>query len=822
MENQFGELQRNQFGEVYYPQITPTSFARHSSEVLYRQFFPELLSEEDHLFIVVGTDSGLFLEYLLAQPQLPLHSRYLLIDYPAALEPIQDKLTQLAQNDESQIVVASDTFDLNQIAVEYMPYLVRRNIHLMRSFAVQEAKNGTAYDTLWRHVEALYSRLIKQELISLNAKPFIDAQLHNLADNLMPMVTMRNRLEGATALILGGGPTLDGAIEWIKANQQRVLIFSAARIARRLVKEGIRPDIFVSVDPHDVSFDNSKGIFNFSDTALLAHSHHINPKILGQWPGVSAYLGERTPWHNDEAENFASPGPNVINTAMHLAFELGCSTFILSGVDMCFVGTQAFESGSDEAKSGGKFVFNEIQKVENNAGEMAQTQPMYALGREMLEAQVARYRQAKPGLQFLTLGLYSAKIEEVEYVAPADLTLEGRSIQFEIGAMIDALRLSPVQRLKKVKTVLAELKKQSKRFHEIARDAKEAVALVGNMFDPQGNEQARIVQKFLKLKKRITKAIDEDGDMLFHYEHKHFSTNFKSLVDEQAMQQNEIQEQLNGFFNAVMQAAELFHKELMTTQSMVELRINELKGENLAACIEQWQRMEQPGRAYLWKAWHSTVSEAQNSLLEAQTALFDELVNTSQTTQLANLQQKSRDLPGLFNRALEAYENKDLVEIEHTIDHLKSLDEQEGATDLNEFMLALKNDLQGAQETALQAYLSVHYAPIRHQALKRALNIATELHNDELALNLLEQLCHYSLEYMLPYASLLELLGHKALAVEVLKLYLQQNPENESVKVHYAQKLIELGETEQARVVLQAVLQATPHHQTARHLLAQI
>lgn len=823
MASRFGVLESNTYGEQFYSEINGSLFSNQSSEVLYHQYFPELLKKEDHLFVILGSDSGLLYEFLKHQ-NLPKHSHYILIDFEDAVEHIDipEEETKIEEDQTiPQILFVSDRFNLDNIAIEFMPYLIRQNVSLVRSLVAQDAQAGSLYEGLRKSFEDAYSRLIRQEMVSLNSKPFIDAQLDNLADNLLPMVEMRNRLEGSTALILGGGPTLDDSIDWIRSNQDKVVIFSAARIARRLIKEGISPDIFVSVDPHDVSFDNSKGIFAFSQSSLLVHSHHINPKILGQWSGVSAYLGSATPWQVDGEDNLSSPGPNVINTALHLAYELGCHTFLFSGVDMCFVGQQAFESGSDEAKSGGKFVFNEVQTVENNAGEMAQTQPMYALGRQMLESQVAQYIKVKPAVQFITLGLKSAKVEHVQYVPVSELSLEGSSIQFDIETMIEALRLTPEERKKKVSQVIQQIKKQIKRFYAVQKDAKAILELVPKMFDEQGNEKTKVVQKFMKLKKTVDKGIAEDGDMLFHYENKHFSTNFKSIEDEEAMSQNEVEEQLLGFYKGVRETTELFHKSLIRANDRAQLRLDELKGATLQSCINQWTELKQPGRALLWQQWHE-VSKDEQALLTEQVSLFNELVESTQTGQLEELKKKSQNLPSLFNRVLGAIEERNYVEIDDILKFLKSMNSQDGLEDLRYFCQGVERELNEDWQGALELYKRVEYASIRHQALKRASNVCTLLKDNEQGLKLLEQLCHYSLDYMLPYSRLLDLMGQKIFSAEILMMYLQQKPENDSVRIQLAQKLIDLNEPEQARILLEQVLSRQPEHKTARQMLSAI
>lgn len=821
MEFDFGQLTTNQFGEAYFQAINHDTFADHSAESVYQRYYPEILEEEDRLNIIVGSDSGLFYRYLTSLDSLPKNSFFIFIDYANAFQHLELEPSLISD----QVQIYADPFDFDQLAVHFMPYVIRQKVSLIRSLAVQDAQQP-AYKTLANYYEERYGHFIRQELISLNSKPFIDAQLDNIADNLVPLSVVRNKLEGSTALILGGGPTLDQAIAWIKENQQKVVIFAAARIANRLLKEGIKVDIFVSVDPHDVSFDNSKGIFSFAEKSLLIHSHHINPRLLSQWTGVSTYLKDRYPWSAGEEPNVSSPGPNVMNTATNIAVELGCNTIIFSGVDLCFVGTQAFESGSAEAKVGGKYVFADAQKVETNAGTVSETQPMYAASREMLEQQVSLYLQQKPSLQFVTLGLDSARIQNVQYVAPSELVLSGDSIEFEIELMRQNLSIEAAERLKKLNETKKELQKQQKRFHELSKVGKESLKTISKLYDDNGQENLKASKKIHKSKNQVFKLIGDDGDMLFHYEQSTLTNNFKPIENELEMAQSDITEQLESFFNGISRASELFLEALKKAVDRVDLRIHELKGDSPMDLHEQWEACSEYGRALLWEKWNSdrleSLSEPEQAVLEKEKELFQQEVEQEQTQQLASLKESSENLPLLLRRADKAYEDKDLQELESILNHLESIADLTGLNDLKQYISAMQLALKEESQAALNEFEAIEFLPIRHQALKRALDIATQARMNEKALELLEALCRFSLDYMLPYASLLEILGHPEVAIEVIKLYLQNHPKNEAVKVQLAQRYIRLQALNEAKEILHQVLVDSPNNQTARALLEQL
>ena len=126
-------------------------------------------------------------------------------------------------------------------------------------------------------------------------------------------------------------------------------------------------------------------------------------------------------------------------------------------------------------------------------------------------------------------------------------------------------------------------------------------------------------------------------------------------------------------------------------------------------------------------------------------------------------------------------------------------------------------------DEAMAFYLQVKTPVIlRQKALKKMLNIHMTLQNYDGTLQTLEQLCAFSLDYMVPYAEILALLGQKSFAIQVLQMYLQTHGENVNALIKYAQMLISVGESESAKQVLEQVLSLDEADKTARHLLENL
>ena len=165
---------------------------------------------------------------------------------------------------------------------------------------------------------------------------FIQARLRNLAENLIPATILKQKFVGKSCIMLGGGTFLDISIDWIKANAERLVIIAASRVVGKLNRLNIKVDIVVSVGPQSPSFDVNKDFMQLERDVLLNNSYHVAPQIMGQWRGISLYIGTRLPWNTDSDEdNIKTIGPTVTNTAIEIATEMGFKQVILCGVDFC-------------------------------------------------------------------------------------------------------------------------------------------------------------------------------------------------------------------------------------------------------------------------------------------------------------------------------------------------------------------------------------------------------------------------------------------------------------------------------------------------------
>ncbi|BBP45526.1 hypothetical protein THMIRHAS_08990 [Thiosulfatimonas sediminis] len=809
--------QQNRFGDSYFPEINQQLFAKESAESVFKRNFPHLFEPSEMLYIVVGTDSGLFYEFVQRQT-LPKHMQFVFIEYDQLAEQMPTPFSELNDLDP-QVAMVAQNFRLEKLLAKFNTYFIRRRVQLIKSMAVTDSPKNGLYELLWKQIKPAFDTLGSNVLQAQNAYQFENARLLNAADNLIPIKQLNRPLEGLCAVLIGGGPTLDDSLAWIRDNQHKLVIFSVARVAARLLQESIVPDFFVSVDPHDVSFDNSKGIFEFADRSILLNSYHINPKILGQWPGLKAYGGAKYGWKDvDVPSNVGSPGPTVVNSAFHYATEMGCKKLFLSGVDFCFAKGQTHESSSNEAKLSAQLQFKNLLRVETNRGAMAETKLTLFNTQQAFQQQVYFQLSRNAALEVFSLGADSAKMDKVAFASAPDATTFTDKVH-SIANLKQQLQLSPAAQLMASQTVTQELAKELKRFKSVQRFAQDALAALPKLLDKQTQQpKQKVKNKIERLRKKINNTLADDADLLMNYNFMHFSENFNP---EQVLDETQgALTQLTVFFTSVDAALTQYLQLLALAEERAQLRVKELRGVTPLEIAPYWDKYQEPGRAFLWTNLHAASTEQENQLLDDFYAKFAAELSLANTKLYATLKQKTQSLSVLADKAKEALLNRNsgaIAQLKGVAEQLEIAVERDA---LLQLLVAMEADLAEQTEQALQGYLAINEPVVRHVALQQAANLAFRLERYQDALMILEALCRFSLDYMLPYAEVFDILGNTEMAVQVVELYLQQKPQAYLANLKLAEMYQKLGDSAAAKQVLERVLLVDPDNSTAKFLLA--
>lgn len=206
-------------------------------------------------------------------------------------------------------------------------------------------------------------------------QPFI-----NSVTNLSKMMTtpqldmLENFLKGSTAIIVGGGPSLQHDVEFIKKWRDQLFVIAAGTSVQSLMYLGITPQLMVSMDPGS---SNGK-LFKRNDLSKIPLVYV--PQIFSDILNVHSDNNVYAYFYQDEIisdlvdlknnSNIFLPNLSVTGTAIQVAQYMGAGEIILAGQDLSYPGKIKYSPGAihEESSSNDKLIPTLVYEVDNVQG----------------------------------------------------------------------------------------------------------------------------------------------------------------------------------------------------------------------------------------------------------------------------------------------------------------------------------------------------------------------------------------------------------------------------------------------------------------------
>ncbi|AZR81895.1 6-hydroxymethylpterin diphosphokinase MptE-like protein [Thiomicrospira sp. S5] len=802
-------LYTNAFGDQYFQEINHTAFDTVGATSTFNKVFNQVLDQENMLFIIVGSDSGLLVPYLQKY-----HSgrgrHYILIDKPEILSYINTNM----EIDESLISLASEDINFGDLSERYSDYIAHGRYTLLRSLSVIDSKNDL-YRQLWEITLDKYNIFSASESGYAINNIFIDSQLKSLSSNSTPVSKIEKALKGTTAVIMGGGPSLDDSIDWIKANQDQLVIFAAARIANRLKKEGVQPDFFVTVDPHAVSYDNSKPMLQFGDSAILVHSNNANNKLIAEWSGVHAYLGLMFPWVDEkhpQPDNLNIVGPTVTNTMASVASYLGAEQVVFSGVDFCYgEGGKSYESESVESKTG-KYLDTATNRVKTYSGRIAETTPSFANARQGMEELVA-YSVEFFKSRFYTLSQEAALIDKVEYARPENIQLPAQTKAEAIRDIKKALSFD----LKTYKKHLQYAKSYCQEMRDLCRtiikESRQGKKIAQRLFKDL-DETDKLTQQIITLQKNLNAQMGTHAEFIFNYSIKAYKDFMNPSIGKEDMTRDQIKDSFIHYFSGLVNSATPLKKSIEEAISRLNHRIKETEGtKHFDKLVEKWHQWHEEGRPIVWMKMHDLsikdLTEEQQKAVQTLLDTYHQELTSNETQLSQQLKSQGENIANLFDRIHRYFIENRPYDLEELINYIA---EQGGdnAKDLCHLGTGYLYELKEMPNDAIDQFVQIKEEKLLMEGLKRVVNITLDKKDYQTALNALEVLTHYSDEYFIAYADILAATGDGPGAAEIYLHYLNRNEKDSATWIKLAKLLIYLGLQDDAIQAINKIKEIDP------------
>ncbi|MBN2647025.1 MAG: motility associated factor glycosyltransferase family protein [Thiotrichales bacterium] len=786
-----------QQGESVFSEVYPSLLDNQPSNEIYPIFIGEALPDE-RLFVVLGSDAGLILPYLAKIANRS--QRFIVLDYLASLEPLKQFDSKAFPHFKFECG-AFEVFDFEQLYEPYQDYVIRGAVTILSSLSVSGATPG--YETIHQTFKEAYHRFLIDRVDNHDFMQVFNWQLENSCDLVHPLKKIEASLSAdIPAIILGGGPSLDAVIPWIQQNQEKLWIFAAGRICKRLIQEGIEPDFIGIFDAQPLMFDYAKEMYHFANRSILVTGEHPFKGLIRQWPGLKTYSRRRFPWAKDSENNFISDGPTVTNALFGVAAYLGAQHVYLAGVDYCFTPDgKCHESGSIESQ---KAQPDKIHTYAvNYRGETVGTNIQLYDARNLFEEQLQRLQKQWPELRTFNLSDGAAVIENVTYCPIENIHLT------QIKPTITELYAQPLAYNRQVESDFqqqfrADLKKHRQWLQQILRDSAKALPLCQKLFAAPQLQKSRI-DKVLKLKKSLEITVGPDYQTFVNYGYKAFMRTLKPVESLTQMSHQEMIDSLSGFFGGLHFAAEKFLEQLEAVQEELAWRQSELSAEpDFPALAQHWLQTEIPGRFQVWVQHLAPQKEAfyrqqfPDQVAQLQAAFAFKLQDESALDKaFAQRFDSPQEFVERLQVAFDAKALRLLQDIGRQLSHTQGSEYQQVKYLAAGMLLELKEQ----PKDALLHYLSMdplHRIPAIQQQLYP---LAFGLNRQEIGQKALALLASWHPKYQPLYAEALMLDQQWDGAIQVLSRYLQQHSDTQAL-IQLLRLLVSQNQLSEANTLL--------------------
>ncbi|MDH5359089.1 MAG: DUF115 domain-containing protein [Gammaproteobacteria bacterium] len=816
--NSMAHFFTNQFGDEFLYEVNGSVFNTVGAEVTFDKYFLNTYFNEDSLYMIVGSDSGLLIKYI-QKKGIPNGSKYLFIEPDDIYENLKLHININDLDDRIQLCTYADWLQTaTQMSLD--KYIYTSSAHLAKSMAAKDVLYAPYID-LYVATEEQFGNHSRNIANSVQLRTFIDRQLDNLADNHSPFIQLRDTYKGKTCVIIAGGPSLDENIDWIKENQTNLIIIAVSRVAKKLIKENIKPDIIVTVDPKHGSFDVGKEAMTFWQDSLLIQSYHADNYLAAQWRGKAVYLGLRCPWQSElNIENISAAGPTVTQSSVLCAVEMGFENIILCGVDNCYSKDGFTHSKGSIETDSGPLLSTIGTTVETNGGRMAETILDLKLGIIAIERIIQASRNSNKNFRVFNPSINAAKISGVEFLTtaeiekPSELSQQEKQVHLKLSGLDNSKKSSDLLAVdKELGAILKEIREIQKLSHEAIKQNKLA----------HKNLDMGSKKKLDKIENKINTKFKKANAFIMNYNAVDFLQ--RAIADhDREFSMEDIEKRVDTLFKTYADSSKFLIERLTACKTQIASRISELsETPQLDIIFEQWTTDNTPGRAYIFEDNRpANIPEKYQAKLADFKKQYDELLQSDSSAFLDLLIESRKNHTSPKSKADLLFGRKDLVrlkQLSHGLLFHKNDPEWFAITTLVNGYIS---ELEENYEDALGIYNEIIESNYQLDVLKRILHISVMQQDNDTALLALDCLSAAAPIYMPIYAEMQSLTGNNLDAINTYTEYLKLVPDDISSWLKLGKLYLDLDIKSSAEWVFQQVLDISPENPSAIKYLNDI
>jgi len=819
---EFGPFLTNNYGDRYLFPVNHSVFNRLGSKAVYDAAYGAQLFKEDTFYILIGSDSGLLVDYILKKG-VPRKSKYLFVELPGVLERLTEVIDFNDLPSEMDIVEAPRV-EQKLHDLDFTKYVYLDSLFAIESFACID-NFFAAYHSLSLHTKKAVEALSFEEHAKVESRVFTIHQLNNVTENPNSSSSLNGAFQGKTAFLLGGGPSLDDALPWIKKNRDRFVLLSVSRICRRLKEAGIVPDVVFNADPNFASYAYSKELFHFSKECLFINLNHSNSVLLGQWTGRKAFIGPLFPWKSPlNIEDYVPSGPTVSHVALAKAIEMGFSTILLSGVDLCHKADgQCHTKGSPEDGLNLNYD-SDLYEVTNYQGDTVFTTKQFALGIDHLEKIAEKAKDLK--VDIVNTAAEAAIIKNIRHESLGSIQWLSESI----SPRNILLKLIPEnnseQRRNHYSKVKLELQKTYATLKKIQDLVLQAQKATDSLFSGKMSaDRFKFKKKLDKIEKTLNNKYGSLAKLIKSFGIRDF---FKAVYSgSKEWADEEIKQMTILYYKAYAKSVSELLEVIDRCLARVNVRVEEEKEEpDYDVIFQQWIKDKQFGR---FKFFEQLSTDGLTFQKQSTEDFFADIKKQFSEQMQPGWGYPTTDIKkinfalyrGMVRKFFKSHHEKDLFNIINQLDFSEDIE----AIPLKFLAEGYGHELHGHTDAALDSYQKVieyESSPVVEDALNRIVSLSLEANNFDDARLGLEYLSGVSDNYLIPYADLLWIVGERFQALDLFAVYLGKVPSDISVMLKLALYYLELNSLDGAEMAVNHVLSLEPDNSLALNLFKQI
>ena len=784
----------NAWGEKYIEDINRADFATTPSKDLFDQILDFQLQDENCLFIVSGSDSGLLLPWL-RQQKVGRGSRLVVVELDDVYQLVAIAYRGVLGNNIAEDAKVSrhpislhrlsswqhEVFDGSDEA-----WVNGGSIRLLESNA-SAADYSRRYTSMQRAIAKAAEERMTAMSSGLNREIFSKMQFRNAIDSVEPLRSNPEFGVGKTAIVLGGGPSLDRHIDWVKKNRSKLFVLAVSRIANKLLKEKLNPDMVVSVDPHDASYEVSKQGVLWTDVPLV-YNFHVSFKLLQQWQGPTFYLGRRLPWHNDNqlVDFVPASGPTVSHAAVNIAYHLGFAQVLLTGVDLCYS-----VSASTHADDSPEQIIEKMPslcnaQVTTYSGRNAGTNIAFKNSVDALD-KLGNSMQAK-GIKLFNLSKDAAICVSIPHLANTEVILPESKPELSdyINLEVRSITLQELVKLER------EFKLAKHVFNKIRVLCGKAKSLVEQVHgNSPGVNTAKVSSRLARVRKQIESEYPEYiRAVTYHYGLEFSKTKLPTDFDE--MSAGELVDWGKHYYNLIERSICSLIEEIDSQAFKLQLRRDEQNPDiSVRELGRRWREDETPGRILRWKSLNGVnVKPEDRAWVQRYIGKFRASLNIPPAKTVAAFCSENPDISYMLKSLVFLAQNQSISELQ-AIERRFDVNIWPYSA-LKSYTAGLAHVLQNDQTSAICDFQNaidfcttrMDSHPDSIDSMKRLIEEclvrmnSCYINTDDYASSLttLGMLSEISSSYVVSYAKMLHISGQNENAINLLKSYVNLYP----------------------------------------------